>query len=130
MPERKFLPITDEEVKALLVAVTNECSELLPEGDDRLELAQEAVGRALEFASKWSSDIDSAIRANGGNAGLLVASEILAYGALTAIFKSHPPQDLRRQLFAAGNHVGAFMLERWRANQRQETFRAAQGDPD
>lgn len=125
-----YMPPSDEEMAALFRVVCDECPELRPPDDERYALAQDVVGITMELAVKWASDVDKALMANGGNAAALVASELMAYGALSAIFKSHPQADLRRQLYAAGLHVGKFIVERWAANARQQSFRKDQGSPD
>lgn len=104
------------QMRDMLVSVTNACPELLPPGDgDALTLVQDAVGEAIKFASKWHRDIDAAMAANQGNASVLVAAEILAYGALASMYAHNPEADLRRRLYAAGRIVGDFIVERWRS---------------
>ena len=84
------------------------------------ESGQEAVGRAIEFATKWFTDLDGAFAARkNGAVGPLVPAEVLAYGALQALFMGLPTDDIRRRLFVAGGPIGGFIRQRWEANAKK-----------
>ncbi len=86
---------------------------------------QEAVGRAIDFASKWFTDLDGAFAARkDGAIGALVPAEVLAYGALHAMFLGLPEDDIRRRLFIAGDPIGDFIRQRWEVNARRVALQA------
>lgn len=89
------------------------------------EAGQEAVGRAIEFASKWFTDLDGAFAARkNGEVGILIPAEVLAYGALQAMFLGLPEDDIRRRLFIAGDPIGDFIRQRWEVNARRIALQA------
>ncbi len=130
MPEPpKFSPPSDEEMSKLLASVLEECPDLSVKDDEKNDLVQEVVGLAMQFAGKWNKDIEQAGIQGDGKFGAATAAEMVAYGALAAIFQRLDGGDVRRALYAAGGHVGNFMVDRWEANQRQVAFIQAQADP-
>lgn len=91
------------------------------------ESGQEAVGRAIEFAAKWFTDLDGAFAARkDGAVGALIPAEVLAYGALQAMFLSLPEDDIRRRLFIAGDPIGDFIRQRWEVNARRQALKDRQ----
>lgn len=126
--DSKYLPPTPEEMEALVQDLLAQCPALRVDSAEATDATMAIIGSARDLSLKWTADIQELMRKQDGAIPILVASEVMAYGAMSVIMADSPV--VLKDLHSAGAILGKFIVERWRANSRQAQFRASQGQPD